>query len=524
MNPDNEIFQHPLLSRQSCEGLVTQGRLLTPGACAPRSSRSWIGSLVPVLFLSGLAVSMVSAQAPPPPPPIEESEESAEKDIKVLQASLFLTGEHDSNVNLGSGKGNAPGEKDPTSKPLSDTVYRIKPKLTLQLPFQKENLFYVDASGDLRRGQNENLSDLNGALESRLELKLPGGLSAKIYGQYLRSTFDLALYPTFAQGSEPLPEPGLSRSTATTFGSQIAYKPAERFSIEAKFERTNTKATFLVKNDTPPPLQVEQVDDRHVTRAQTRIIVPVAESWVAYADYKYQDQGTIVFLDRVYDDHRIVGGVRWGDPDRLDFWVEAGREKIAYPAYTYPSNPALPPNPRVPALKFNETVALAGVDWIVGDDSTLTASFGRDGYGSTVYQGIFLYAIPDQTSWRVFVQKSSQNSFSGLAISRILDATIVSGRFEKTFAEQVLFALEASFVEIEGDKTDGRDSVPCRADQKNWECSQKDVTLLGRGEIGYAFTKWLRLVAHVQASRRDSLKPSNEFIDRRFGASLGFVY
>jgi hypothetical protein len=419
-----------------------------------------------------LVASLVSAQV------AEDEEPDEEEQLTKLEASLFLTGEKDSNVNLAADLDEATAAQD-------DFVFRIRPNVSLFVPFHKESKFELTASGDFRRGRDTDLSDKNGTSSALLELHFPGGIVTRVFDSFFRGEFDLALFSTPAEN--PTAEPGLSKTQDHTYGAEVVYTPANRFSVQARWEHSDDKFSFT-----------DSEEERKLDHGLAKVFVPVTSDVVAYVtgELRRQDTDDLARQDRIYDDARLAAGARWGEPEKLAVWAEAGRQRVDYED--------------APGREYDRTVWAVGFDATFAETMLATGHVGKDAYGTTVYQlAVFRTDEEKTSSWRLLAQQSSQNSFSNRAISRVFRATIYSARWDRRFAEKFLLGFEGSFLRVYAE---------------NSETFQKDDTMVGRVEAGWVFADWCRLVAHYQYSKRDSRTPETRFKDRRIGASLVFEY
>jgi hypothetical protein len=467
-----------------------------------RLSQETLLPLLLMLFVVPVAAP-IGAEEPAPPPP-----EEAEELKNIFSFGLELLGESDSNVNLGADKvfwNEAPCESDPTQTCLvedrselaqDDIVYRARPNFRASIPVG-EHLFGVDAAADFRRGTDSNLSEGNGSVSGFADLRFDGGLGLRVSDTWGRVAFDQALY----FDNPALGEPGISKSETNNGGVLLSYQPRERFLVEAGFERRDEAFDFAATAFDPvtgrPNGFTTAHDERTLETYSGRLVLPVTKEFETYVSARKLDQGAKTESrdprTYTYTDNRIVTGIRWVPSEKLSAFVEGGLEETDFAD--------------AEGVEYDRGVWLTGLEATFGEQTLLRASFGKDGYGNTVYQLLCDRTLPESSALIVMLQKSSQNSFSSGTVSRIFEATILTVRAERTFATRLTLGFEASGFLLEAETASKK---------------QRDKTLLGRLFAGWKLTDWLRIGVHAQRADRSSKEARNEFEDSRIGLSLTF--
>ncbi len=395
---------------------------------------------------------------------------------RTFDLGLDVAFEHDDNVSLGSGISAAEAEQ-------SDWVWHTRPTLTFAVE-QAHSAYGVDVTADYRKGVDTSLEELNLSAAGLVEWELEGGWDFTLFDRWVSTEFDQEVF--FSVDDPAAAEPGISTSRANTYGGEVSFSPRRLLRLDLAYDDTNETVDF--DNDDPA---LATSDERDLMHASGRLQYPVSDAVALFVAYQLEDQDASERLSRTYDDQRAVVGASWRSQIGGRLSLEAGRQEIDFVD--------------TPDTDFDHTVGLVKYQQELGETMTLQLAGGVDGFGATVFDGLFEHQVEDLGTTRLRARKFTQKSFSSRSSSRILDAVLASFSWERRFRQSWLAALSLNFLNLQSAE-DVIGGVP-----------QDDDSLNASVRLSYDLRRPIRVAAYYRWSERRSNTPANEFTDNRLG-------
>ena len=383
----------------------------------------------------------------------------------AISPQITLKQEYDNNVNLVSGEADS-------IKP--DFVTYIMPVIALNHLYNMHR-FYIDLSGNYRRGFQSDLSNLNMIFSGGIALNFNGGLSLYANNNYLSASFDQALYD----------EVGVYTRNSNTFSAGLAYtySPVNRLMFDVNYQN---------KMDTYDNEGTKV--NRSLNYLQGRLSIPLIKSLLGYGDFQMEKQDSKERRSRNYLNNRVVGGFKWKSTARITFYLEGGYGQITYDLPTMQD--------------FKNVVGKAGLSAILSESITGQIMAGQDGYGNPVFDTQFAYRYSERTSLSLYANRETRSSFSTLHKDGIIEYTVGQLQLIKTMFEKFVLVINGSYQLQEA------------AAEVNKEIKIRHTLWLGYLSLSYNIQDWITAGVNGQYATRISYLDLYDYNNSRIGVFI----
>jgi len=379
-----------------------------------------------------------------------------------ISPQVTIKGEYDDNVGLTDGINRAIRK---------DYIFYIDPLISMSHLY-KNHKTIINLGGNYRKGIETELSNLNLNMSGDVALNFNNGLSLNFNDEYIRSSFDQALYD----------EAGVYNRQSNNFmiGTYYSFNSSNRLKLAVRYYN-----------------KWDQYDNESQKVDRTRDIfegnlsIPLTKSISSYLIGGYEHQKSDKRKTRSYHDTKALLGINWKGPYRFTIWVQGGYEEISYTSPTMPD--------------FKKPIGEAGVKILFTESAQGEFFVGKDGYDNLTYGAEFYYQFTDLTLINLSANKNTRSSFSTFNTEGFYEYTTVSLQLVKKILEKITATIGANYLI--------QDVNP----------NQKYDTTIGNFRINYSMQDWMKIGAYYQYSNRNSKQKTYKFKNSRIGVLFNFA-
>lgn len=378
---------------------------------------------------------------------------------------LIIKGEYDDNINLSSGL---------DEEIRDDFVLHFTPAVRSLLPFKGHD-FFLDFTGDYRKGTKEKFSDFNMSLRGGADLHFPGGFNLNLTDTYSRTKFDRNLFE----------ESDVSHSKANTYEVAASYTFLRRVKLKGGYKHRWEES----ENDS-------ETEERNIDTAGGGLSIPLTWDSFFYSSYEFNKEDFKKTKDQDFSSNRYLLGIKWEGPYRFSLWAEGGQKEVDYVSSQEDD--------------INGFIGNIGIGVRFSEITQGQFSFGRNVHGKNEYDGRLHYQHSEDTTFQLSVSKTTNTSFSSSSNSNTFDATRVNLEVEKNFIGKFSISLSGSYI-IHSFDSDS-------------SVENEDKIVVGEGSVAYPIEKWLDVGMNYQYAQRSSNNTLSEYKNNRVGIFLKSVF